>query len=371
MAEQPAICFSLDALPCPAATTDRRLRLTAANARFVERWTALGADPQKLPGASLSCLCAPATRARFQHALVRHKRAAPHAFSISIASPPVKVELAPLGLSDTGWLVMLRDRAPKASAERPTESVSAMLTAGVAHDLKTPLQAILGWVSLLRQKPVDARRLDEVLTIVERNTRLQVDMINDLLEATNRPGAGRPMRSSRVDLADIVGAACDALRPAAEKAQVRLAAPASTGRTIIWGDPHSLTRIASNLIANAIKYSDRGGTVECQVSSTATHAKLVVRDRGRGIGPDFLPHVFEAFQREPRKGYTSPEGLGLGLSVVRHLVQMHGGAVHVESPGPGCGATFTVTLPCRRPELAGVRVAPGDATVVTGGSTGG
>ena len=364
MAEQPAICFSLDALPCAAATTDRRLRLTAANARFVERWTASGADPQKLTGAPLSCLCAPATRARFRHALVRHRRARPRAFSISIASPAVKVELAPLGSSEAGWLVILRERASRVAAGH-NDSVSALLTAGVAHDLKTPLQAILGWVSLLRQKPVDARRLDEVLRIVERNTRLQVDMINDLLEATGRPGAARPMRTSRVDLADIVGAACDALRPAADKAQVVLAAPASTGRIIIWGDAHSLTRIACNLIANAIKYSEPGATVECHVSSTAAHASLVVRDAGRGIRRDFLPHVFEPYRREPRVEHVSPDGLGLGLTVVRHLVQMHGGRVDVESAGAGCGATFTVTLPCGRPHVGGFRADAGNATLAS------
>jgi signal transduction histidine kinase len=364
MADQPAISFSLDALPCAAATADRRLRLTAANARFVERWAALGADPRKLTGSPLACLCAPAARAKFRHALVRHRRGAPRAFSVSIASPPVKVEFAPLGAADAGWLVMLGERAWKAAARRDG-SVSAMLTAGVAHDLKTPLQAILGWVSLLRQKPVDARRLDEVLKIVERNTRLQVDMINDLLEATGRPGTGGPLRAARVDLADVVGAACDALRPAADKAQVTLVAPANTGRTIIWGDPHSLTRIASNLIANAIKYSDPGGRVECQVASTAAHARLVVRDAGRGIGQDFVPHVFQAFQREPRVEHVSPDSLGLGLAVVRHLVQMHGGRVDVESAGPGCGATFTVTLPCDRPHVAGAAARARDASLAS------
>lgn len=330
----------LEALPCAAASTDSQLCVTASNSSFIERWTASGADAGLLPGAPLTLLCRPGSRSRFQRELSRH-RSARQPFSLRLATQAVLVQLTPIQASDdAGWLVTVRDTP----AARDI-STYRLLVASLVHDLKMPVQTVLGWVALLRKKHVDGARLDEVLGILERNARLEADMLNELLEvACVRPTA-RARTPSRVDLAELVRSMTDALRPLAEESGVRLQARGAATPVFVSGDAQDLTRVLGNLIANAIKFSERGGTVESRLTREKGSVRLVVRDQGRGIGPRFLPYVFDSFRQEHRSQPGVPEGLGIGLATVRHLVRRHGGVVRAQSGGPGQGSTFTVMLP--------------------------
>jgi signal transduction histidine kinase len=313
--------------------------ITASNASFVERWAALGADASLLPGASLAQLGRAGTRSRFQRELSRHCSRPPRPFSVRLTTSTL-VQLTPIGDEQSGWLILLRD-----VAAAPEPSSNRQLVAALVHDLKMPVQTVLGWVSLLRKRPVDSQRLDEVLGILERNARLEADMLNELLEVAGVSSAAKARRPSRVDLAELVRSMTDALRPLAEESGIRLQARVAATPVIVTGNAQDLTRILANLIANAIKYSEPGGTVESQLTLERGSVRLVVRDQGRGIGAGFLPYVFDSFRRERRSHADAPEGMGIGLATVHHLVRQHGGVVRAESAGPGQGSTFTVMLP--------------------------
>ena len=340
-----AVRFPLDALPCAAACADSRLRITAANSSFVKRWSALGGNPAKLPGSYLSGLFPPDERARYRRELWRRRQGKPQPFSLPLGLGEGVVEVAPLsGEQSARWLVTLSDDG-RVQDDGGAAAVGPLLTAAVAHDMKTPLQAVLGWVSLLRKKPVDATRLDEVLNIVERNARLQVQMINDLLDASRSHDADAPLHCASVDLGKLVQRTLERLKPSTHDHRVVVSEHAPDGPVIVWADAARLERIVANLIENAIKFSAPGGAIECRIDSEDAWGRLIVRDQGRGISAEFLPHVFDPFKQEPRYEDYPPDGVGLGLAIVRHLVQMHGGHVRVESGGRGHGATFTVTLP--------------------------
>jgi len=318
--------------------------ITASNACFVERWTALGADARQLPGASLAQLGRAGTRSRFQRELSRHCSRPPRPFSVRLTATTL-VQLTPIGADEqSGWLILLRD-----VAAAPEPSSNRQLVAALVHDLKMPVQTVLGWVSLLRKRPLDGPRLDEVLGILERNARLEADMLNELLEVAGVSGAAPARRPSRVDLAELVRSMTDALRPLAEENGIRLQARVAATPVMVTGNAQDLTRILANLIANAIKFSEPGGTVESQLTLERGSVRLVVRDQGRGIGAGFLPYVFDSFRRERQSQPDTPEGMGIGLATVHHLVRQHGGVVRAESAGPGQGSTFTVMLP--RPSM--------------------
>jgi signal transduction histidine kinase len=221
-----------------------------------------------------------------------------------------------------------------------------MAIAALAHDLKMPVQAVLGWVSLLRRRPVDPARLDDVLRILERNALLEADMLNELLEVTRSPDGTPAPRPSRVKIDEVLRSTMDGLRPLAEASGIQLHLRGAGTQALVSGNARDFTRIVGNLLANAIKFSEAGGTVDCEIVAEDGWVRLVVRDQGRGISAGFLPHVFDSFRREGRAEMSTPEGLGIGLTAVRHLVQRYGGAVRAESEGKGRGSTFTVRLPC-------------------------
>lgn len=220
-------------------------------------------------------------------------------------------------------------------------SAAPPLVAALAHDLKLPLQVVIGWVTRLRNNEIAPERRDAVLALIENNTMLLGGLVSELVEvATGEPRASSMARVP-VDLTDLVTRAVEGLRPMAERAGVTVrlheASPIA-----IHGNDAGLMRVVGNLLTNAIRFSHRGGVVVCSVSEERGRATLVVRDEGRGIGAEFLPHVFEPFSSEYGCG-----GSGLGLSVVQHVVGQHGGSVRAESAGREQGATFIVTLPCQ------------------------
>jgi signal transduction histidine kinase len=335
-----SVTCPIESLPVAAACADARLNVRAANAAFVDRWAALGADPQQLPGASLFTLCPGQELNGRRHDIWRHDVSPPQPFSVTLTTSAAVLELTPIASSDHGcWLATLPSGA--SAGEQPMENT---LAAEIAHDLRMPLQAILGWVSLLRQWPPDAKRLDHALTVIERNTRLQGDLLNDLLDMTCPVRVAPARGPSHADLGEVVRSTIESLMPLARDCGIHVTVTAVATPVAVPVRAQDVARVAANLIANAIKFSRSGGSVECEVSAEGGWGRLIVRDEGRGISAGFLPRVFAAFYQERRTAGASL-GLGLGLASVRHLVQLHGGTVRAESGGPWRGATFTVNFP--------------------------
>ena len=217
--------------------------------------------------------------------------------------------------------------------------------ATLSHELRTPLTAIVGWSEMLgnpRLNPVDSLRAGEV---IRRNARIQVQMVDDLLDVSRIITGKLRLSVQPVDLGSIVIAAVDGLRPAAEAKEIRVQLRLDSPAGQVSGDPDRLQQVAWNLISNAIKFTPRGGSVVISLARVESHAEVTVRDTGIGIAPEFLPHVFDRFRQADATTTRAFGGLGLGLAIVRQLVELHGGTVRVDSEGEGLGATFTVCLP--------------------------
>jgi signal transduction histidine kinase/CheY-like chemotaxis protein len=243
--------------------------------------------------------------------------------------------------------------------------------ATLSHELRTPLNAIVGWVHLLRAGGLTTDTAAHALDVISRNAEAQNQLIADMLDVS-RIVTGRLRLDVRpVDLMQVVAAALDTVRPAADARGVRLTSILDPGAGEISGDPARLQQVAWNLLSNAIKFTPRGGSVAVSLEHVDSRARLSVSDTGAGIAPDFLPHVFELFRQADASSTRQHGGLGLGLAIVRHLVELHGGTVAAKSAGPGKGATFTVELPLRAlvaasPE-AGESHEPQDAAVSLSG----
>ena len=221
--------------------------------------------------------------------------------------------------------------------------------ATLSHELRTPLNAILGWVQLLRADAdagaTDAAELSQGLATVERNARVQAQLIEDLLDVSRIVSGKVRLAVRRTDLRPVLAAAVDVVRPAAQAKGVRLDLPQASAPAPVVGDPNRLQQVAWNLLANAVKFTPPGGTVRAALDRVGGDMELAVSDSGRGIAADFLPFVFDRFRQADGTASRQHGGLGLGLAIVRHLVELHGGIVTAESDGPGRGATFRVRLP--------------------------
>ena len=217
--------------------------------------------------------------------------------------------------------------------------------ATLSHELRTPLHAMLGWARLLRTGTLDEATRERALETLERNTRLQAQLIDDLLDVSRIVTGKLRIEVRPVTPTSVIAAALEAVRPAANAKDVRLEASADPEAGPVAGDADRLQQIVWNLLSNAIKFTPRGGRVEIRLDATDGHVRLQVADTGRGISADFLPHLFERFRQAEGSPARSVGGLGLGLAIVRHLVELHGGTVRAESAGEDRGATFTVELP--------------------------
>jgi signal transduction histidine kinase/CheY-like chemotaxis protein len=215
--------------------------------------------------------------------------------------------------------------------------------ATLSHELRTPLNAVLGWVRILRSTNVSPQTQARALETIERNARLQTNLVEDLLEVSRIESGKMHLEARPSDLAKIVDSAVEVVQPAAAAKQIRLATdvrrPAMT-----MGDPDRLQQVVWNLLFNAVKFTPAGGEVRVRLSTNGGHT-LTVSDTGAGIDPSFLPHVFQPFRQADSSPTREHGGLGLGLTIVRHLVELHGGTVRAFSEGPGRGSTFEVTLP--------------------------
>jgi signal transduction histidine kinase/ActR/RegA family two-component response regulator len=215
----------------------------------------------------------------------------------------------------------------------------------ISHELRTPLGAILIWTQLLRNEQLDEAASARALGMIERSTKTLAQLIDDLLDVS-RIIAGKLLIEPRpVDLPAVVDAALAAAQLPAEGKNIRIDYVVEASLEPVSGDPGRLQQVVGNLLANAIKFTPEGGRVEVKLGRARSHARLVVSDTGIGIDPAFLPYIFERFRQADSTTTRPQKGLGLGLAITRHLVELHGGSIEASSPGEGEGATFTVTLP--------------------------
>jgi PAS domain S-box-containing protein len=245
-----------------------------------------------------------------------------------------------------------RERQARQEAEMANRLKDEFLAA-VSHELRTPLTVILGWVQLAKAGQVSADRYPELLSRIGRNAETLARLVNDLLDLSRLVSGRYTLDLSAVPLVDVLESTVDSLRPTAETKGVAIETrfPADTGP--VSGDATRLQQVIGNLLSNAVKYTPAGGTVWLSCERTKRGLEIRVRDTGEGISAEFLPHVFEPFRQASAGTTRTGAGLGLGLAIVRHLVELHGGTVRAESPGLGQGATFVVDLPAAKPNETG------------------
>jgi CheY-like chemotaxis protein/anti-sigma regulatory factor (Ser/Thr protein kinase) len=217
--------------------------------------------------------------------------------------------------------------------------------ATLSHELRTPLTAILGWSNLLRAGKLDAAAALRALEAIERNAKSQHQIIEDLLDVSRIITGKLRLDVREVEPAALIDAAIEAVRPAAEAKGVRIQKVMDTGVGILTGDPSRLQQVFWNLLSNAVKFTPNGGRVQLRIEHTDSHLEITVSDTGQGISAEFLPYVFDRFRQADSTTTRKHGGLGLGLAIARHLVELHGGTVRAESEGAGTGASFIVTLP--------------------------
>lgn len=246
-----------------------------------------------------------------------------------------------------------RTEAEKAAADnerlyRQAQEASQLkeeFLATVSHELRNPLNAILGWSRMLRSGQVPENEVSKALETIERNARAQAQLIDDLLDVSRIITGKLRMDVRPADPNLFIEAAIDAVKPAAEAKGVRLQKIMDTSAVSVPGDPIRLQQVVWNLLSNAIKFTSRGGRVQVLLERVNSHVQIVVSDTGEGIPPEFLPHVFDRFRQADQRTTRQHGGMGLGLAIVKNLVELHGGSVRAASAGNGEGATFTVRLP--------------------------
>jgi PAS domain S-box-containing protein len=234
------------------------------------------------------------------------------------------------------------ERAARAEAQAANRAKDEFL-AVLSHELRTPLNAILGWSQVVRGGTLPAEAV-RGLDVIERNARRQARLIDDVLDVSRIVSGTLSLESAPIDLEQVVEAALDTVRPLLEAKGLALAVRGDCGGPVL-GDAHRLQQVVWNLVSNAVKFTPAGGRIEVETGREGPHCRITVRDTGVGIAPEFLPHVFQQFRQEEAGSARRFGGLGLGLTIVRHLVEMHGGSVTATSSGRGEGATFTVYLP--------------------------
>ena len=237
-----------------------------------------------------------------------------------------------------------REHAARQEAETANRAKDEFL-ATVSHELRTPLNAILGWAHMLRTNKLDQITQSRALETIERNAKSQAQLIEDILDVSRIVTGKLRLDVRPIELATVVEAAIDSVRPAADAKEIRIETILDPRAGPVSGDANRLQQIVWNLVANAVKFTSKGGRVQVRLERVASHVEIVVSDTGQGISTEFLPYVFDRFRQADATSTRRYGGLGLGLAIVRHLAEMHGGTVRADSPGEGMGATFTVTLP--------------------------
>jgi len=238
--------------------------------------------------------------------------------------------------------------AARTEAERVSRVKDEFL-ATLSHELRTPLNAILGWSQLLRSGPNNPVDLEEGLRTIERNARVQTQIIEDLLDMSRIVSGRIRLDVQRMDLVSVIEAALDTVRPAVAAKEINIIKSFNPPTALISGDPARLQQVFWNLLSNAIKFTPRFGKVQVTLEPLHSHLRITVSDNGDGIRAEFLPHVFDRFRQADPSTTRRHGGLGLGLAIVKQLVELHGGSIQAKSTGIGQGATFIVSLPISMP----------------------
>jgi len=260
--------------------------------------------------------------------------------------------------------LLIREQTARAVAEAANRSKDEFL-ALLSHELRTPLTAILGWSGILHAGKLDEARAALAIETIERNAGLQMQLIEDLLDISRIVRGDFSLDFRFVDLVEVITAAIEVVQPAADAKGIQLQFVIDASVEQFWGDSDRLQQVVWNLLSNAVKFTPERGRVEVRLSVVSgsepeakdKYAQIQVSDTGKGISADFLPYVFDRFRQADSKSTRADQGLGLGLAIARHLVELHSGTIGVESPGIGQGATFTVKLP--------QKAAPSEATLAS------
>jgi PAS domain S-box-containing protein len=243
-----------------------------------------------------------------------------------------------------------RERIARAEAEQANRLKDEFL-ATLSHELRTPLNAVIGWSRMLNSGRLDSESSRHALEVIERNAWAQKQIIEDILDVSRVITGKLQLNLGPVDLVTVVDAALDAMRPALEAKDIKIETIIDASLRMVSGDADRLQQVVWNVLSNAAKFTPAGGQVEISVSQGATHVLVQVKDSGPGIDPAFLPHVFERFRQADGSTTRTHGGLGLGLAIVRHLVELHGGTITVENRDDRNGAIFTIRLPLPSGEL--------------------
>jgi signal transduction histidine kinase len=255
--------------------------------------------------------------------------------------------------------ILARESAAHAAAEEANRARDEFLAA-LSHELRTPLNVIVGWVRILRSSKADSVQVSHGLTVIERNIKAQTDLINDLLDVSRIVSGTLVLDLRPLDVLPVVQAAVDAIRPSAEAKGLTLEVTLGDAPIRSVADGTRLQEVVFKLLSNAVRFTPAGGGITMRLDRIGDRMRLVVRDSGEGIAPELLAHVFDRYGARDRNRTRSHGGLGLGLTIVRRLVELHGGTIEAASGGRGRGATFTIELPIRRPDREGEPVAAGD-----------
>lgn len=247
--------------------------------------------------------------------------------------------------------LLIREQAARAEAEAANQNKDEFL-ATLSHELRTPLTAILGWSHLMRTRKLNDEETTRALDTIERNARSQSQLIDDLLDVSRIITGKLQIDRAPVDLSTVIEAAFDAVRPAAETKSIRFETVIGPAQSFVLGDNNRLQQVFWNLFSNAVKFTPEGGQVKVSATVADSNVRISVTDTGIGISPDFLPFIFDRFRQADGSTTREHGGLGLGLAIVRHLVELHQGSVVVESDGQNLGSTFTVTLPVAASDIS-------------------
>jgi signal transduction histidine kinase/CheY-like chemotaxis protein len=234
-----------------------------------------------------------------------------------------------------------RERARVEAATRAKDEFVAM----ISHELRTPLHAILGWMDLLQNGDLAEPRRKHALEVVARNAQAQNQLVSDLLDISRAITGKLRISPAQIDFADVIEMAVECVRPAAAAKRIAIEVNIECESSMLRGDADRLQQVLSNLLVNALKFTGKGGRIVVRLQAVGSELELSVADNGAGIAPEFLPHIFDVFRQSDTGTSRGHGGLGIGLSIAKHIVELHGGTIQVASPGRGLGATLTVRLP--------------------------
>ncbi|MDF5737346.1 MULTISPECIES: AAA family ATPase [unclassified Nostoc] len=251
-------------------------------------------------------------------------------------------------------------RSAAESANRIKDEFLAVLS----HELRTPLNPILGWAKLMRSRKLDQATSDRALETIERNAKLQTQLIEDLLDVSRILQGKLNLNFEQINLVSVIVAAIETVRLSGEAKSIQIQTILESGVGPVLGDANRLQQVIWNILSNAIKFTPSGGQVKIKLEQVGPQLQICVTDTGKGIAPEFLPYVFDYFRQADGATTRKFGGLGLGLAIVHHLVELHGGTVQAESLGEGKGATFTVRLPCLQDESKGIKDTKDNSSLV-------